>query len=71
MNGAEARVVARQDMSDAVCDAAGMCLVELSEWKAANKKVACVSGADVIWVEAFCDVEIFFFKQKTAYEIVK
>ncbi|OFC60884.1 Glu/Leu/Phe/Val family dehydrogenase [Candidatus Erwinia dacicola] len=57
-NDAGARVVAIQDHSDTLFNAAGIDLVALSEWQAANKKIAGFSGADVISDEAFWDVEM-------------
>ncbi|PLV61985.1 Glu/Leu/Phe/Val dehydrogenase, partial [Erwinia sp. B116] len=52
------RVVAVQDHSATLFNPAGIDLAALSEWNAANKKIAGFSGAEVISDEAFWDVEM-------------
>ncbi|ROR15257.1 Glu/Leu/Phe/Val dehydrogenase [Erwinia sp. JUb26] len=52
------RVVAIQDHTATLFNAQGIDLAALTEWQAANKKIAGFTGADVISDEAFWDVEM-------------
>ncbi|MFG1172620.1 Glu/Leu/Phe/Val dehydrogenase [Erwiniaceae bacterium CAU 1747] len=56
--GAGGRVVAIQDHTATLFNAQGIDLAALTEWQAANKKIAGFTGADVISDEAFWDVEM-------------
>ncbi|MEJ4044061.1 Glu/Leu/Phe/Val family dehydrogenase [Erwinia sp. SLM-02] len=52
------RVVAIQDHTATLFNAQGIDLAALTEWQAANKKIAGFTGADVISDDAFWDVEM-------------